>query len=121
MPGIFQPFCRAESRWQLPRAIVPPHGAWMSDPISSAHVKQGASLEVLLGQVALGSREAFEKLYRETSRKLFGICLRVLGERSEAEDALQEAFTAVWRKAAQFDPTRASPIAWLAMALLRAT
>ncbi|HEX4023536.1 MAG TPA: sigma-70 family RNA polymerase sigma factor [Steroidobacteraceae bacterium] len=69
----------------------------------------------MLGQVALGNRAAFEALYHDTSRKLFGICLRLLAERSEAEDALQETFTTVWRKAVQFDAARASPIAWLAM------
>jgi DNA-directed RNA polymerase specialized sigma24 family protein len=73
------------------------------------------SLEALLAQVALGSREAFDALYRGTANRLFGICLRVLAERSEAEDALQDVFTTVWRKASQFDATRASAMAWLAM------
>jgi RNA polymerase sigma-70 factor, ECF subfamily len=82
---------------------------------TSRSVGQGTPLEALLSQVALGNREAFEALYRGTSGQLFGICLRVLSERSEAEDALQDVFTAVWRKAAQFDATRASATAWLAM------
>jgi RNA polymerase sigma-70 factor, ECF subfamily len=73
------------------------------------------SLEALLAQVALGSRDAFDALYRSSANRLFGICLRVLAERSEAEDALQEVFTAVWRKAAQFDATKASAVTWLAM------
>jgi RNA polymerase sigma-70 factor, ECF subfamily len=73
------------------------------------------SLEALLAQVALGNRAAFETLYRGTASRLFGICLRVLTQRSEAEDALQDVYTAVWRKAAQFDPAKASANAWLAM------
>jgi RNA polymerase sigma-70 factor (ECF subfamily) len=73
------------------------------------------SLEVLLVQVALGNRTAFGALYRSTCNRLFGICLRVLAQRSEAEDALQDVYTAVWRKAAQFDPSKASAAAWLAM------
>jgi len=73
------------------------------------------SLEVLLVQVALGNRTAFASLYRGTASRLFGICLRVLAQRSEAEDALQDVYTAVWRKAAQFDPAKASATAWLAM------
>src|ERR1700733_15700813 len=73
------------------------------------------SLEDLLAQVALGNRTAFAALYRGTSNRLFGICLRVLTQRSEAEDALQDVYTAVWRKAAQFDPSKASAAAWLAM------
>lgn len=82
---------------------------------TSRSVGHGTPPEVLLSQVALGNREAFETLYRDTAGRLFGICLRVLSERSEAEDALQDVFTAVWRKAAQFDATRASATAWLAM------
>ena len=74
-----------------------------------------ASPETLIAHVAAGSRAAFETLYRSTSRQLFGICLRVLADRSEAEDALQEVYTIVWRKAAQFDSTRASALGWLAM------
>ncbi len=76
---------------------------------------QGTALETLLAQVALGNREAFGALYRDTANRLFGICLRVLAERTEAEDTLQDVFTTVWRKAAQFDATRASAMAWLAM------
>jgi RNA polymerase sigma-70 factor (ECF subfamily) len=73
------------------------------------------SLETLLAQVAMGNRAAFNTLYRSTANRLFGICLRVLTQRSEAEDALQDVYTAVWRKAAQFDATKASATAWLAM------
>ncbi len=72
-------------------------------------------LEALLAQVALGNRAAFETLYRETSARLFGICLRVLPERAEAEEVLQEVFTSVWRKASQFEPTRAGAMSWLGM------
>jgi RNA polymerase sigma-70 factor (ECF subfamily) len=74
-----------------------------------------ASAEALLAQVALGNRAAFDALYRATANRLFGICLRVLAQRAEAEDALQDVYTAVWRKAAQFDPRKATATAWLAM------
>jgi RNA polymerase sigma-70 factor (ECF subfamily) len=73
------------------------------------------SLEHLLAQVAMGNRSAFNALYRSTSNRLFGICVRVLAQRSEAEDALQDVYTTVWRKAGQFDPTKASATSWLAM------
>lgn len=71
--------------------------------------------EKLLADVVLGSRQAFEALYRQTSRQLFAICLRVLAQRAEAEDVLQEVFATVWRKAGQFDAERAGAMAWLAM------
>jgi RNA polymerase sigma-70 factor, ECF subfamily len=72
-------------------------------------------LSELLVDVARGNRAAFEALYRATSSKLFGICLRVLPDRGDAEEVLQDVFTGIWNKAAQFDPERASAIAWLSM------
>lgn len=67
-----------------------------------------------LKAVAEGDRRAFHDLYQRTSAKLFGICSRILGEGQDAEDALQEAYVNVWRRAERFDASRASPITWLA-------
>jgi len=61
-----------------------------------------------------GDRVAFQDVYRRTSAKLFGLCLRIFPEREEAEDALQDIYINIWRKAGQYDPSRASPITWLA-------
>lgn len=72
-------------------------------------------LSSLLANVAQHDRQAFEALYRLTSSKLFGICARMLRQRSDAEDALQEIYVTVWRKAELFDAKIASPITWLAM------
>ena len=66
-----------------------------------------------LGRISGGDRAALQIVYRLTSAKLFGVALRILGERSEAEDVLQEVYVTVWRKAADFDPNRASPMTWL--------
>lgn len=74
-----------------------------------------SGLDALLIEIAGGSRNAFESLYRATSSKLLSVCLRVVPDRAEAEDVLQEVYTTIWHKAHQFDATRASPIAWLAM------
>lgn len=67
-----------------------------------------------LALVAAGDRTAFHEVYQRTSAKLYGICCRILGEGRDAEDALQEAYVNVWRRAARFDASRASPITWLA-------
>jgi RNA polymerase sigma-70 factor (ECF subfamily) len=66
-----------------------------------------------LVRIPAGDRAALQTVYRLTSAKLFGVCLRILGERSEAEDVLQEVYVTVWRKAADFDAARASPMTWL--------
>ncbi|GAA0722037.1 sigma-70 family RNA polymerase sigma factor [Dokdonella soli] len=69
----------------------------------------------LLAAVAAGDSHAFESLYRSTSAKLFGICLRIVQQRSDAEDVLQDVYTTIWRKAKQYDAARASATTWLAM------
>ncbi len=61
-----------------------------------------------------GDRKALAEVYQATYAKLFGICLRILGDRSEAEDALQDVYVSLWNNAALFDSSRASPISWLA-------
>ncbi len=66
-----------------------------------------------LGRTAAGERNGLQTTYRLTSAKLFGVCLRILRERAEAEDVLQEVYLTVWRKAGDFDPARASPMTWL--------
>jgi RNA polymerase sigma factor (sigma-70 family) len=66
-----------------------------------------------LGRIPAGDGAALQTVYRLTSAKLFGVCLRILGERAEAEDVLQEVYVTVWRKAAVFDASRASPMTWL--------
>lgn len=72
-----------------------------------------ARLVDLLRAVAQGDQSAFADLYRRTSAKLFGICLRMLRERGEAEDALQDVYISVWKRAGTFDPSRAAAMTWL--------
>ena len=86
----------------------------MADP-SDTQTADAERLASLLARVATGDRDAFEALYRACSGKLFAICLRVLGDRAEAEDVVQEVFASVWKKAGQFDAARASAPTWLGM------
>jgi RNA polymerase sigma-70 factor (ECF subfamily) len=71
-------------------------------------------LENLLRQSLEGNADAFEKLYNATSAKLFGIVLRILRNRAESEDALQDIYVRIWQKAGDFEPGRASIITWMA-------
>jgi RNA polymerase sigma-70 factor (ECF subfamily) len=70
-------------------------------------------LNRLLQQAGRSDQKAFAELYRRTSSKLFGVCLRMLHDRGEAEEVLQETYTTVWRRAASFDSAKASAITWL--------
>lgn len=58
-------------------------------------------------------RAAFNLLYQQTSAKLFGVCLRVLNDRGDAEDALQEVYVKIWTKADRFAVSDLSPVSWL--------
>ena len=59
-------------------------------------------------------RDAFRIVYSLTSNKLFGICFRICGERSAAEDVLADVYLAIWKRAGAWEPARGSPITWLA-------
>lgn len=72
-----------------------------------------SNLEGLIARAGLGDRQAFAMLYDATSAKLFGICLRVLNNRSSAEDALQDTYVKIWANASRFVPGPKSPMTWL--------
>ena len=68
------------------------------------------------GRVARMARHdaaALSDLYDAHSRVLFGVICRIVGDRTEAEEVLQEAFVQAWTHAASFNPTIGSPLGWL--------
>ena len=67
----------------------------------------------LIELVGKGDRDAFEEIYRRYTRPVLGLALRRLGDRGRAEDAVQEAFAAIWRSASSYDPARGHGGAWL--------
>lgn len=67
----------------------------------------------LLREVARGDERAFAALYDSHSHILFGLLLRILRSRAEAEDVLQEVFLQVWQRAESFDETRGRAFTWL--------
>lgn len=83
------------------------------NPASQMDDARRARLSDALVRTAAGDRSAFELVYRQTSAKLFGVCLRIFPERHEAEEALQDAYLTIWNRAAGYQPGRASPISWL--------
>lgn len=61
----------------------------------------------LIQAVAQGDRQAFEMLYDRYASVVFGLALKMLGDREVAEEAVQEIFWRVWQRAKSFDPSRA--------------
>lgn len=71
------------------------------------------ALAVLLAACANRDRTAFERLYRLTAPRLYGLSLRMMQRRDLAEEVLQEAFLQIWRDAPRFNPDRAAPMTWM--------
>ncbi|MGE0697995.1 MAG: sigma-70 family RNA polymerase sigma factor [Hyphomicrobiaceae bacterium] len=68
----------------------------------------------LMERVAAGDRAAFTDLYNRTSGKIYGIILRIVRRRDLADEIMQELYVKIWERAGDFDPARASAIAWMA-------
>lgn len=67
----------------------------------------------LLRAVAARDEAALAQLYDRYRVILFGLLMRILNNREDAEDVLQEVFLQVWRRAADFDENRGRPFTWL--------
>ena len=70
-------------------------------------------IEAMIGRIADGDKEAFLALYDATSAKLFGVALRVLKDKADAEDVLQEVYVKVWKNADRYRANGLSPMTWL--------
>jgi RNA polymerase sigma-70 factor (ECF subfamily) len=70
---------------------------------------------LLLDLITREDTEAFDELYKRWSPMLYGLTLKILNDAREAEDALQEGFLHIWRKASSYDPRRSSPSTWAYM------
>ncbi|WP_175414123.1 ECF RNA polymerase sigma factor SigK [Agrococcus sp. SGAir0287] len=79
-------------------------------PVTSS--RRATDVDEALVRVAGGDREAFAVVYDALSARVFGLVLRVLVDRSQAEEVTQEVFVDMWRKARSFDPSRGSAVGW---------
>ena len=57
-----------------------------------------ASQSELVALAQAGDVQAFEELYRQNVGRVFALCLRISGNRTDAEDLVQEAFVRAWQK-----------------------
>jgi RNA polymerase sigma-70 factor, ECF subfamily len=73
----------------------------------------------LLTAMGKGDAAAFERLYRATCAKLYGVILRILRRHDLAAAVMEEAYLQLWRRAGEFDPAQSSPLPWM-VAIARA-
>ena len=98
--------------YALPAAM--PYGARREPRTADAlETERGVSDGDLIRRVARRDANAFEALYRRYARPVFGLALRRLGDRMNAEDAVQETFAAIWRSARTYKPDRGAGAPWL--------
>lgn len=72
-----------------------------------------ADLNALLPLIAQGDQDAFESFYTLTSHRAFGLVVRLLKDRAQAEEVLQEVFLEVWKASPNYNAQRGSAFGWL--------
>lgn len=86
--------------------------------IDGLEVSEGDSAPVdhvgiLLERIAQGEQRAFARLYDMLSARVFGLILRVLVDRSQSEEVLQEVFLEIWQSASRFAPNKGQGRSWV--------
>jgi RNA polymerase sigma-70 factor, ECF subfamily len=81
--------------------------------MADSHLDDKALDFALLDRVVARDASAIASLYDRHSRLLYGLILRILRDRAEAEEVLQEVFVLVWTRAETYNATLGSPAAWL--------
>lgn len=103
------PFARHQLRPSPP--FIPFPGA--DEPL--AEVADLTTDARLLAELAAGQSGALAELYRRRGGALLGLLQRMLGDEREAEEALQDTFVLLWRRAGNYDAAKAGPFTWMVM------
>ncbi len=85
----------------------------LPDEGAGTKASESRDLAELLKRSGRGDEAAFAQLYDAVSSRIFGLALRVVRDRAQAEEVCQEALLDIWRTAARFDPTKGSAISWV--------
>jgi RNA polymerase sigma-70 factor (ECF subfamily) len=80
---------------------------------STADIVRNQDWVAQIEQIATGDQAALAQFYDVTNRLAFGLIMRILNDRSTAEEVLLDVYTQVWRQAGNYRPERGTPLAWL--------
>lgn len=67
----------------------------------------------LMERIGRGDPAALERLYQRHAPAVLGLCLRILRDRAEAEDVLEDVFWELWQRRGRYDSGRAAPFSYL--------
>lgn len=76
----------------------------------SIHEQEWAGL---LARIAVGDPSALAEFYDASSAKVFGLAMKILGDRAAAEEATLDVYTQIWRRISTYDAERGTPGSWL--------
>ncbi|MGF3138607.1 sigma-70 family RNA polymerase sigma factor [Streptomyces diastaticus] len=86
----------------------------MKEPVHIGPPPSAApDLEALMGQVAVGDRDAFTTVYEAVAGPVLGLVRRVLRDPAQSEEVAQEVLVEVWRTAARYRPAKGSVMTWV--------
>lgn len=123
-------FCQSAQSWSFQEAAVvtsmssPPNGRALSFPLVWGATREGHSStapaefhsptdEELMVRLQAKDSNSLDQLYGRYARLVFGVALRILRDRSEAEEVVQEVFFSLYQKATLFDPSKGTGKGWL--------
>jgi RNA polymerase sigma-70 factor (ECF subfamily) len=87
---------------------------WLFAALAAVGDTAGAEADrLIVRRMAGGDHLALGELYDRHARLLYSLALRIVRERSDAEDVLQETFSQVWRQANRFEASRGTVVGWL--------
>lgn len=69
--------------------------------------------QVLIEQVSKGDKGAFKEIYSRFSQVTYNLALRMLRDKEDAEEVVQEIFLQIWNKANSYDPERGAVSTWV--------
>ena len=91
------------------------HAPALAAGLVAAAPDGGAELADLLHAIAARKQSALGRLFDLCADRVFGVALRVLGDRDDAEEAVSDVFQQVWERAASYNAERGSVMSWMLM------